>query len=129
MSADDCIRARALLLTAAMKQPQQLSKADGKLLVLLPGLGAVATTFVAGCMLARKGLAEPVGSLTQMGTIRLGKRTDNNAPKIKDFAPLAELGELEFAELGPVSGQRLRSSEHCQGARVAPSRRRQGRAQ
>ena len=80
-----------------MKQPQQLQKTDGKLAVLLPGLGAVATTFVAGCMLARKGLGEPVGSLTQMGTIRLGKRTDNRAPKIKDFAPLAELDQLEFA--------------------------------
>ena len=77
-----------------MKQPQQLQKTDGKLAVLLPGLGAVATTFVAGCMLARKGLGEPVGSLTQMGTIRLGKRTDNRAPKIKDFAPLAELDQL-----------------------------------
>lgn len=79
-----------------MKQPQQIEKAEGKLGVLLPGLGAVATTFVAGCLLARKGIAEPVGSLTQLGTIRLGKRTDDRAPAIKDFLPLAGLDDLVF---------------------------------
>src|SRR5690606_1894966 len=67
-----------------------------KLGVLLPGLGAVSTTFIAGCLLARKGLGHPVGSLTQLGTIRLGKRTDNRSPKIKDFVPLAGLDDLEF---------------------------------
>ena len=80
-----------MLVTVAMKQPQQIEKAEGKLGVLLPGLGAVATTFVAGCLLARKGLGDPVGSLTQLGTIRLGKRTDNRSPAIKDFVPLAGL--------------------------------------
>jgi myo-inositol-1-phosphate synthase len=64
--------------------------------VLLPGMGAVATTMIAGVMLARKGLAEPIGSLTQMGTIRLGKRTAANAPRIKDFLPLAQLDDLVF---------------------------------
>ncbi len=80
-----------------MKQPEKIIKPTGKLLVLLPGMGAVATTFIAGCLLARKGLAQPIGSLTQLGTIRLGKRTDNRTPRIKDFAPLAELDQLEFA--------------------------------
>ncbi|MBE7480003.1 MAG: inositol-3-phosphate synthase [Polyangiaceae bacterium] len=80
-----------------MKQPKQIEKADGKLGILLPGMGAVATTFIAGCLLARKGLAQPVGSLTQLGTIRLGKRTDNRSPKIDEFVPLASLDQLEFA--------------------------------
>lgn len=79
-----------------MKQPKQIKKPEGKLGVLLPGLGAVATTTIAGTMLARRGLAQPIGSLTQMGTIRLGKRTDNRAPKIKDFLPLATLDQLAF---------------------------------
>jgi myo-inositol-1-phosphate synthase len=79
-----------------MKQPKQIESGEGKLGVLLPGMGAVATTFVAGCLLARKGLAEPVGSLTQMGTIRLGKRTDNRIPKINELVPLAGLDQLEF---------------------------------
>lgn len=74
----------------------QIQKAEGKLGVLIPGLGAVATTFIAGVFAIRKGLAKPVGSLTQMGNIRLGKRTENRNPKIKDFVPLAGLDELVF---------------------------------
>ncbi len=69
----------------------------GKLGVMLVGLGAVATTVVAGVELVRKGFAKPIGSLTQMGTIRLGKRTDNRVPKIKEFVPLADLKDLVFA--------------------------------
>ncbi len=80
-----------------MRQPVRLEKSEGKLLVLLPGLGAVASTFIAGCLAARRGLGRPIGSVTQMGTIRLGKRTDNRVPAIKDFVPLAELADLEFA--------------------------------
>jgi myo-inositol-1-phosphate synthase len=68
----------------------------GKLGVMLPGMGAVATTFVAGVEAIRKGLAKPIGSLTQMGTIRLGKRTDGRSPKIKEFLPLATLNDLVF---------------------------------
>jgi myo-inositol-1-phosphate synthase len=79
-----------------MKQPEHISKPEGRLAVLLPGLGAVATTFIAGCLLARRGLAQPIGSLTQMGTIRLGKRTDNRVPRIADFVPLASLDQLCF---------------------------------
>ena len=74
-----------------------IKPADGKLGVLLVGLGAVSTTFVAGVFLARKGLAPPFGSLTQMQRIRLGKRTENNNPMIKDFVPLADLKDIEFA--------------------------------
>jgi myo-inositol-1-phosphate synthase len=70
--------------------------AEGKLGVLLPGLGAVSTTLIAGVELIKKGLGRPIGSLTQYGTIRLGKRTDNNTPLIKDFVPLAELEDLVF---------------------------------
>jgi myo-inositol-1-phosphate synthase len=80
-----------------MKAPQQLTPPKGKLAVFLPGLGAVATTFVAGCMLTRAGKASPIGSLTQMGTIRLGKRTDNRVPKVSEFVPLAQLPDLVFA--------------------------------
>jgi myo-inositol-1-phosphate synthase len=79
-----------------MQQPKQIKEAKGKLGVLLPGMGAVGTTFIAGCLLARRGLAAPVGSLTQMGTIRLGKRTDNKSPLIKDFVSLASLDDLVF---------------------------------
>ncbi|MBS1581683.1 MAG: inositol-3-phosphate synthase [Bacteroidetes bacterium] len=70
--------------------------AQGKLGILLPGLGAVATTMIAGAVAARKGLAKPVGSLTQMGHIRLGKRTEGRYPLIKDLAPLAGLDDLVF---------------------------------
>jgi myo-inositol-1-phosphate synthase len=73
-----------------------IEKPSGKLGVLLPGLGAVATTFIAGVMAVRKGIARPFGSLTQMGTIRLGKRTDKRVPMIKDFVELADLKDLVF---------------------------------
>ncbi len=74
----------------------EVAPANGKLGILLVGLGAVSTTFVAGVEAIKRGLAEPVGSLTQMGTIRLGKRTDNRSPKIKDFVPLADLNDIVF---------------------------------
>ena len=70
--------------------------ATGKLGILLPGMGAVATTFMAGVEAIRRGISKPIGSLTQMGTIRLGKRTDNRSPAIKDFVPLAKLDDLVF---------------------------------
>jgi myo-inositol-1-phosphate synthase len=73
-----------------------IAPAHGKLGVLLPGMGAVSTTLIAGVELIKKGLGRPVGSLTQYGTIRLGKRTDNNTPLIKDFVPLAGLDDLVF---------------------------------
>src|SRR5215813_133040 len=73
-----------------------IAPAEGKLGVLLVGLGAVSTTFVAGVEAIKRGLAKPVGSLTQMGTIRLGKRTDARNPKIRDFVPLAVLDDIVF---------------------------------
>ena len=73
-----------------------IAPADGKLGILLVGLGAVSTTLVAGVEAIKRGLAKPVGSLTQMGTIRLGKRTENRSPKIRDFVPLAELDDIVF---------------------------------
>ncbi len=79
-----------------LKKGVEIQPANGKLGVLMPGMGAVATTFIAGVMNIRQGLAKPIGSLTQMGAIRLGKRTDNNNPKIKEFVPLASLDDLVF---------------------------------
>jgi myo-inositol-1-phosphate synthase len=76
--------------------PLDIAPARGKLGVLLVGLGAVSTTTIAGVLAIRKGLATPIGSLTQMGTIRLGKRTEARAPRIKDFVPLAELDDMVF---------------------------------
>ena len=73
-----------------------IEPAKGKLGVMIPGMGAVATTFVAGVEAIRKGIAQPIGSLTQMGTVRLGKRTDGRSPKIKEFVPLAGLNDLVF---------------------------------
>ena len=79
-----------------MTQPIDITPAKGKLGLLLVGLGAVSTTTIAGVMAIRKGLAQPIGSLTQMGTIRLGKRTEGRAPKISEFAPLAGLDDIVF---------------------------------
>lgn len=79
-----------------MQNPSEISPASGRLGVLLAGLGAVTTTFMAGVFAIRKGLAAPIGSLTQMGTVRLGKRTDGRSPLIKDFVPLASLDDLVF---------------------------------
>jgi myo-inositol-1-phosphate synthase len=73
-----------------------IAPAQGKLGVLLPGMGAVATTFVAGVEAIRTGLSKPIGSLTQMGTVRLGKRTDNRSPLIKELVPIAELKDIVF---------------------------------
>lgn len=75
---------------------EQIKAANGKLGILMPGLGAVATTMIAGVAAVKKGLSKPIGSLTQMGSLRIGKRTDNNEPKIKDFVPLANLEDLVF---------------------------------
>ncbi|MEE3138160.1 MAG: inositol-3-phosphate synthase [Acidobacteriota bacterium] len=79
-----------------MKRLKDIAPAKGKLGVLLVGLGAVSTTLIAGVHAVRRGLAAPIGSLTQMGTIRLGKRTDGRSPLIKDFVPLASLDDVVF---------------------------------
>src|SRR5436305_7529649 len=82
--------------TTAGGKGRHIAPAKRKLGVMIPGMGAVATTFMAGVEAIRKGIAEPIGSLTQMGTIRLGKRTEGRSPKIKDFVPLAGLKDLVF---------------------------------
>jgi len=78
------------------QQNVKIAPAEGKLGVLIPGIGAVSTTFMAGVEAIKRGMAAPIGSLTQLSTIRLGKRTDNRSPKIKDFVPLAGLDDLVF---------------------------------
>src|SRR5881227_3033933 len=78
------------------KPTSQIEAPKGKLGIMIPGMGAVATTFVAGVEAVRKGFAAPIGSLTQMGTVRLGKRTDARAPKVNEFVPLAGLNDLVF---------------------------------
>jgi myo-inositol-1-phosphate synthase len=78
-----------------VKSPE-IAPANGKLGILLVGLGAVSTTTIAGVLAIRKGLASPIGSLTQMGTVRLGKRTEGRSPKINEVVPLASLDQVVF---------------------------------
>ncbi|MCB0881362.1 MAG: inositol-3-phosphate synthase [Thermoleophilia bacterium] len=80
----------------ALESAVEIAPAKGKLGVLLPGMGAVGTTFIAGVLAVRRGLARPIGSLTQMGTIRIGKRTDDDVRLIKDYLPLAGLDDMVF---------------------------------
>jgi len=87
---------KQLIDVSSAKKTGNIEPAKGKLGIMLPGMGAVATTFVAGVEAVRRGIAKPIGSMTQMGTIRLGKRTDGRSPKIKDFVPLAGLNDLVF---------------------------------
>src|SRR6478736_9660695 len=87
--------------------------AKGKLGVLLPGMGAVATTFVAGVEAIRRGHAKPIGSLTQLGTIRLGKRTDNRSPKVSDFVSLAGLDDLVFGGWDIFEDNAYESAKHA----------------
>ena len=75
---------------------QDIASAEGGLGILLPGLGAVATTLIAGVYAVNKGISKPIGSTTQMGTIRIGKRTENKTPLIKDFIPLADISKIAF---------------------------------
>ena len=83
-------------MTTTKSQGREIAPADGKLGILLPGMGAVATTFMAGVEAIRKGLTKPMGSLTQMGTVRLGKRTDNRTPRIDELVPIAKLDDVVF---------------------------------
>src|SRR3984957_7461885 len=90
-----------------------IEPAAGRLGVLTVGLGAVASTFAAGLELIRRGLAEPVGSLTQMGTIRLGKRTEDRAPLIRDFVPLASIDQLVFGAWDPIPDTAYEAALKC----------------
>jgi myo-inositol-1-phosphate synthase len=80
----------------ALKKGVEIKPATGKLGVLTPGMGAVATTYFAGNLSIRKGFTKPIGSLCELGTIRLGKRTDGNTPMIRDYVPLATMSDLVF---------------------------------
>jgi myo-inositol-1-phosphate synthase len=84
-----------------------IAPATGKLGIMTVGLGAVATTFIAGVESVRRGLSQPIGSLTQMATIRLGKRTENRAPLIKEFVPLANLSDIVFGAWDPIPDDAL----------------------
>jgi myo-inositol-1-phosphate synthase len=86
-----------------MSEAKNIAPAKGRLGVLTPGMGAVATTFYAGVIAARQGLTKPIGSLTQMGHIRLGKRTEDRQPLIKDFVPLASMDDIVFGGWDPIS--------------------------
>jgi myo-inositol-1-phosphate synthase len=87
--------------------PKSIAPATGRLGILTPGLGAVATTFMAGVESIRRGHSKPIGSLTQMATIRLGKRTDKRAPFIRDFVPLAALDDIVFGAWDPIPDDAL----------------------
>ncbi|MFO7587534.1 MAG: inositol-3-phosphate synthase [Gemmatimonadota bacterium] len=95
------------------REGREIRPADGKLGVLLVGLGAVSTTTIAGVEAIRRGRAKPIGSLTQMNTIRLGKRTEGRSPLIKELVPLAELDDLVFGAWDPIP------DDACESAKVA----------
>ena len=92
-----------------MERPE-IQASGGRVGVLLPGMGAVATTFVAGVEAIRQGLAKPIGSLTQMNTIRLGRRTEGRVPLIKDFVPIVALDQLVFGGWDPIPDDVFESS-------------------
>jgi myo-inositol-1-phosphate synthase len=96
-----------------VKKPIQIAPATGKLGVMCVGLGAVATTFIAGVLAVRKGLASPIGSMTQMGTIRLGKRTEGRSPLVKDFVPLADLNDIVFGGWDIFEDNCYESAKHA----------------
>jgi myo-inositol-1-phosphate synthase len=96
-----------------VNKPNTIAPASGKLGVLMPGMGAVATTVIAGVEAIKAGLGQPIGSLTQMGTIRLGKRTDGRSPLIKDFVPLAGLDDLVFGGWDVFPDDAYDSAEHA----------------
>jgi len=99
---------------ATTPQAADIAPAKGKLGIMIPGMGAVATTLIAGVEAVRKGLAKPIGSTTQMGTIRLGKRTDNRSPLIKDFLPIAQLDDLVFTGWDIFGGNLYDAASHAQ---------------
>ena len=90
-----------------------IQPAEGRLGVLLVGLGAVSTTTIAGVESIRRGLSKPIGSLTQMNTIRLGKRTEGRTPLVKEFVPLAELDDIVFGAWDPIPDDAYESAKTC----------------
>jgi myo-inositol-1-phosphate synthase len=93
-----------------VRKPVSIAPAHGPLAVLLPGLGAVATTLVAGVEAVRRGLARPIGSLTQLATIRLGRRTERRTPRIRELVPLATLDDLRFGAWDPFPDDAYQSA-------------------
>ncbi len=100
-------------MASTSSKASSIAPAKGKLGVMVPGMGAVATTFIAGVEAVRKGIGLPIGSLTQMGTIRLGKRTEGRFPKIKDFVPLANLKDLVFTGWDIFEDDAFESAMHA----------------
>jgi myo-inositol-1-phosphate synthase len=96
-----------------MSRSNGAAPAEGKLGVLLPGMGAVATTFIAGVEAVRRGMSQPIGSLTQLAHIRLGKRTDNRNPLIREFVPLAGLEDVVFGGWDPIADNAYESAIHA----------------
>ena len=96
-----------------MPQPLDIAPATGKLGVLTPGLGAVASTFIAGVIAARNGLTAPIGSVSQMAHIRLGSRDEDRNPLIREFVPLAELDDIVFGGWDPISANVLEAANTC----------------
>ncbi|MGI9616999.1 MAG: inositol-3-phosphate synthase, partial [Acidimicrobiales bacterium] len=96
-----------------MTSPREIAPASGKLGVLTPGLGAVASTFIAGVLAVRAGLSAPIGSVSQLAHIRLGERSDQRNPLIREFAPLASLDDLVFGGWDPISPNALEAARHC----------------
>jgi myo-inositol-1-phosphate synthase len=94
-------------------QPHDIAPAEGRLGILLVGLGAVASTFLAGVEHIRRGTGNPIGSLTQMGTVRLGKRTESRSPLIKEFVPLADLDQMVFGAWDPIADDAYESAIKC----------------
>jgi myo-inositol-1-phosphate synthase len=97
--------------TSSVDAPESIAPAKGRLGIITPGLGAVATTFMAGVESIRRGHSKPIGSLTQMATIRLGKRTENRSPLIKDFVPLASLDDIVFGAWDPIPDDALTAAK------------------
>ena len=99
---------------AASPQAADITPATGKLGIMIPGMGAVATTLIAGVEAIRRGLAKPIGSMTQMGTIRLGKRTEDRTPLVKEFLPIAQLEDLVFTGWDIFGGNLYDAAKHAQ---------------
>src|ERR671913_1276372 len=97
---------------------RQIAPATGKLGVLTPGMGAVASTFIAGVIAARTGLKPPIGSLSQMAHIRLGSRDAQRNPLIREFVPLARLDDLVFGGWDPISSNVLEAARKIGRAHV-----------
>ena len=96
-----------------MNKPLDIAPATGRLGVLTPGMGAVASTFIAGVIAARRGLTAPIGSVSQMAHIRLGDRESDRNPLIREFAPLAELDDIVFGGWDPISPNVLEAARTC----------------